>query len=189
MGHTRALSCCAASTDHCATADIGGRIIVWAVADKFAKVCEYSSDGHPVTSMAMRDTLLVAALSTGTIRIYRCDVVRAALSELLVEIGAHARAITAIDIHPVQWQACAKQHLNAMRNHRCYVPSAIEDGSTFLHDMRTTHHATLCISSIKPHDIMISSPPALLLTEQLATGAALTLNRVLLCCSDGITYR
>jgi hypothetical protein len=38
MGHTRALSCCAASTDHCATADIGGRIIVWAVADKFAKV-------------------------------------------------------------------------------------------------------------------------------------------------------
>jgi hypothetical protein len=27
---------------------------------------------------------------------------RAALSELLVEIGAHARAITAIDIHPVQ---------------------------------------------------------------------------------------
>jgi hypothetical protein len=29
-------------------------------------------------------------------------VCRAALSELLVEIGAHARAITAIDIHPVQ---------------------------------------------------------------------------------------
>jgi hypothetical protein len=40
MGHTRALSCCAASTDHCATADIGGRIIVWAVADKFAKVLQ-----------------------------------------------------------------------------------------------------------------------------------------------------
>eukprot|EP00611_Tribonema_gayanum_P000344 TRINITY_DN10236_c0_g1_i1.p1 TRINITY_DN10236_c0_g1~~TRINITY_DN10236_c0_g1_i1.p1 ORF type:complete len:217 (-),score=63.16 TRINITY_DN10236_c0_g1_i1:132-782(-) len=96
-GHTRPVTATAASRTIAASADMGGRIIAWRVADAYAKMCEFSCDGCMVTSMAARDELLVAALSNGTICAFRV-----AAGELAFEIAAHARIINAIDLHPTQ---------------------------------------------------------------------------------------
>lgn len=96
-GHARSITALGSGDEHCASADAGGRIIVWSIGNSFAQQCSFSSDGFPVTSLAVRRGVLVSSLGTGCVRVHRI-----AGAELILQIGSHARAVNAMDLHPTQ---------------------------------------------------------------------------------------
>jgi hypothetical protein len=57
---------------------------------------------HPVTSLLLRDTCLVASFTSGHIRVYKAGDT-AATCYLQAEVAAHARCITAMHMHPNQY--------------------------------------------------------------------------------------
>lgn len=61
----------------------------------FEKVCKFNGRGFPCTSIVTREDVVIAAFTTGHIRIYR-----ASINELAIEITAHGRCINGLALHP-----------------------------------------------------------------------------------------
>lgn len=95
-GHDRPITCAGASVEYCVTGDAGGTIIAWNVNKLLEKTCCFGGTGNPVTAVCVRGEQIVAAYSTGHLRIFEIR-----NETLVVEIAAHSRAINAIDLHPM----------------------------------------------------------------------------------------
>lgn len=72
-----------------------GDIIGFNVESAFEVKCRFSGAHFPCTSILTRFDMIIAAYSTGHIRLFRPQT-----SELVIEIAAHARCITGLAIHP-----------------------------------------------------------------------------------------
>ena len=103
--HASAITAIASSTSHIVSAGDNGSIAVWSVQgwnllctfDGVSSRSASESRGFPCTGVATRADIVFGAFATGHLRLFsvahRCCV---------VEIAAHARCITALDLHPAQ---------------------------------------------------------------------------------------
>ncbi|CAM9255384.1 unnamed protein product, partial [Hapterophycus canaliculatus] len=94
-GHERPITCAGADSDYCVSGDAGGAVTVWSVAKHLERHCSFEGDGNPVTALRTRDSTVIAAYSTGHLRLFD-----ARKMSLAIEIAAHSRTINAIDLHP-----------------------------------------------------------------------------------------
>jgi WD40 repeat protein len=69
----------------------------------FERTCRFSGSGFPCTALCSKEDTIMAAYSSGNIRIYRTGSVQ----ELSVEISAHARCITGLSLHPTLFIAAS----------------------------------------------------------------------------------
>jgi WD40 repeat protein len=72
-----------------------GDLFLFTPGEVFEQVFEFPGVGYPCTSVAIRDDVIVAAYSSGHIRLFR-----GSIQEMAIEITAHARIINAIALHP-----------------------------------------------------------------------------------------
>lgn len=72
---------------------------------RYDQYSSYRMLSEPGTSIQIGHGLVVAAFSTGHLRIYSLS-----KQSLIVEIAAHARSISAIDIHPKEPLVCYMLH-------------------------------------------------------------------------------
>jgi hypothetical protein len=85
------ISALSAASPLLAAANDNGKIFVYSGADAFEQAFTLPGYGFPCTALCQRDSLLVAAYSTGHIRGFRTDI-----TELTFEITAHTRAVTGL---------------------------------------------------------------------------------------------
>jgi len=96
-GHAAPISALAASQLHVVSADDEGSIIIRDVLEGFQPLHTIQGQGMPVTSLAIREDLLVASYNTGHLRFFLLST-----GSMIAEIAAHSRCINALDIHPEQ---------------------------------------------------------------------------------------
>eukprot|EP00640_Fibrocapsa_japonica_P003449 CAMPEP_0113941584 /NCGR_PEP_ID=MMETSP1339-20121228/7470_1 /TAXON_ID=94617 /ORGANISM="Fibrocapsa japonica" /LENGTH=318 /DNA_ID=CAMNT_0000945773 /DNA_START=178 /DNA_END=1134 /DNA_ORIENTATION=- /assembly_acc=CAM_ASM_000762 len=96
-GHPAPVTCLASSQIYLASGDDRGGIFVWSLIEGFNRLQTIEGEGHPVTSLAVRENLLVASYSTGLLRMYNIST-----GLVVAEVTAHSRCINAIDMHPDQ---------------------------------------------------------------------------------------
>ena len=94
--HRNAITCLDASPIYLVSADEFGSIKVHEIATRQV-VMSYASAGACCTTVLIRGEVVSAGFVNGVIRVYhlRADTIR-------VEINAHARAISSMDIHPFE---------------------------------------------------------------------------------------
>eukprot|EP01041_Mallomonas_annulata_P006345 gene6345-12830_t len=85
----------AASETLLVCANEAGEVIGFSVAEAFEVMCKFPGAHFPCTSVCTREDTIIAAYSTGHIRLFR-----ASISELAIEVAAHSRCITALAIDP-----------------------------------------------------------------------------------------
>lgn len=93
----------ASNDEHLVSADEKGCITAYSIQESYKQVSQvltsrFSSDdcgGHYVSSLACCGVTSVAAFTTGHIRLYRMDI-----GDMILEIAAHSRCITALAVHP-----------------------------------------------------------------------------------------
>jgi len=104
------ITACAGSDSILVCGNEMGELAAFNVNDAFELMCRLPGSRFPCTSLCTRGDMIMAAYSTGHIRIYR-----ASISELAVELAAHSRAITALCLEPslnVMASVSEDQYLN-----------------------------------------------------------------------------
>lgn len=102
----------AASSDILASGNDNGDIFAFTTSseNKFARKCKFTGSGHPCTAIGVQDFTVFAGFSLGNIRVYNT-----LISELTIEVTAHARSIYGLCVHPCQplLASCSEdQHLH-----------------------------------------------------------------------------
>lgn len=92
--HSEPLCALHASAEHLVSGDDGGTVVVWDASSR-SKKCSFDGAGFPCTSVVTRSDVAVAGYASGHIRVYQISSAR-----MHCEIAAHARCVTAMDIHP-----------------------------------------------------------------------------------------
>lgn len=79
-----------------------GKIVGFRAQEAFMEAFSFEGYGHPVTALAVHETVLITAYSTGHIRLFRTDII-----ELCVEITAHTRIVSGLTVHQNLFISCA----------------------------------------------------------------------------------
>uniref|UniRef100_A0A7S1G9Z0 WD repeat-containing protein 54 beta-propeller domain-containing protein n=1 Tax=Bicosoecida sp. CB-2014 TaxID=1486930 RepID=A0A7S1G9Z0_9STRA len=96
-GHADAIVSLGASADWMVSGDRGGTVCVWS-ATALTRHCAFEEGGgFPATSVGVKRGVAIAAFASGHVRLF--DI---AGKRLTTEIAAHARCITALDVHPTR---------------------------------------------------------------------------------------
>lgn len=140
-------------TDVIASGDQDGNVVVWAVnRDHLHKDATFPSYGFACTSIHIWHKLIVVAYGSGHIRLFSIHPTAA----MLVEVAAHARWITALDLAPDSgrllsvgedslvrvWQIREEQPMIEHRFHSSIKDSMLV-GGRFL----TSNGSAFCVSS------------------------------------------
>jgi WD40 repeat protein len=72
-----------------------GKLFGYRSDEAFAGAFTFEGYGHPVTALAVNDQVLIAAYSSGHIRLFRTDIV-----ELAIELTAHTRIVSGLLVGP-----------------------------------------------------------------------------------------
>ncbi len=81
-------------TNILAVGNDNGRVYGFRSDEAFVEAFNFPGFGHPCTALVLSEHVLVAAYSSGLIRLYRTDIV-----ELVVELTAHTRIITGLTVN------------------------------------------------------------------------------------------
>jgi len=92
-----AITACAESKSHLACCNGDGDVFVFYSADQYRLLGQAKGSGNAITSVCIKGDIIVAGYMSGHIKLFRADVV-----ELAMEVAAHIRMITGIDIHPTE---------------------------------------------------------------------------------------
>ncbi|CAH1404662.1 unnamed protein product [Nezara viridula] len=100
QAHSSPIADLACSKEMMASCDDGGIIVLWSITpDEMIQWAEITSYGSACTSVEVWRGLVVAAYGSGHIRVFSVDHRRREVT-LSIEIAAHAKWITALDIAP-----------------------------------------------------------------------------------------
>lgn len=101
------ISALAESRSHLVCCNGDGDVFVFYSADQYRLLGKYQGSGVAITSVCIKDDIIVAGYMTGHIRMFRADTV-----DLAMEVTAHTRMITGIDIHPTDnvFVTCSEDH-------------------------------------------------------------------------------
>lgn len=94
--HASAVCCVDVLAGVVASSCDSGEVCLWD-AGTFKALAAFPGGGYPCTSVKLKDTYVVTAFSTGHLRIFEIS-----SATMVVEVTAHSRCITALDVHPVQ---------------------------------------------------------------------------------------
>jgi WD40 repeat protein len=120
-----AMSSLASSPTLLVGANDNGKIFGYSGSDAFEQTFTFPGYGSPCTSLCLRDSLLLAGYSTGHIRGFRTDIM-----ELMFEITAHTRAVTALSLGPggSELASCSQDqylHVWALPDYRSSASSRV----------------------------------------------------------------
>jgi len=104
------ISTLASSSSVLAAGNDDGDVYIFDTSAGFECTRKFMGSGFPCTSLCVKADLVIAAYSTGHIRLYRT-----ALKEIAAEVTAHARTITGLCIHPTLYMAVSvseDQHMH-----------------------------------------------------------------------------
>ncbi len=96
------ISCLTSSFTTLVAANENGKLFGYDGQNAFESMFVFPSFGYPCTTMCQRNNVVFAGYSSGHVRIYRTDIM-----ELVVEIAAHVRCITAMVLHPSMDLLCS----------------------------------------------------------------------------------
>jgi len=85
----------AENKSYLASSNGDGDIFVFDAADQYRQLGHFKGTGSTATCLCLRGDILIAGYVTGHIRMFRADV-----AELAMEVTAHIRMITGMDVHP-----------------------------------------------------------------------------------------
>ncbi|KAK2168720.1 hypothetical protein NP493_1222g00053 [Ridgeia piscesae] len=92
-GNSAAICDLASENEKMVSCDDLGTVIVWKVGDTCQQLLKINGPGYPCSAVSIWNDLIVAGYSSGHMRVFN-----ASTGRLHIEIAAHARWITAIDI-------------------------------------------------------------------------------------------
>ena len=104
------ISTLASSSSCLAAGNENGDVYLFDQNAGFERICKFTGSGFPCTALCIKEDIVLAAYSSGHIRLFRSS-----LQELAVEVTAHVRTITGLSIHPTLYMAASvseDQHMH-----------------------------------------------------------------------------
>jgi WD40 repeat protein len=99
-----------------------GEVFVFNAKEAYHQTCKFPATGHVCTALLLRDEVVVAAYSSGHIRVFRLDI-----QEQSLEVTAHIRAISALALNPNQnvFASCAEDQTVQMWSWPEYISTSV----------------------------------------------------------------